>query len=168
MVLKIHHGGDSEILNYEYDRNNEKYSDYDFTSDCADDKNQDEEDSIEELFLMLNELEKKSAVNDEYHLIDEKLFYLKTRDAQAVKRVIKNHSEVIAPSFKDVRPSTVPVTHRFELTSDNPMYQKPRRISRSYNEIVRKETDRMISACIITAVESSSKSPVVIPTKKEV
>ena len=59
------------------------------------------------------------------------------------------------------------VTHRFELTSENPMYQKARRVSPSHNDIVRKEIDRMLAVGIITPVESSWTSPVVIATRKD-
>ena len=155
MVLKIHHGGDSEILNYDYKRDNENTFEDEFTSDGVDNKDQEEKDSIEELVLMLNESEKKSAVNDEDQLIDENLTHLNRTDAEAVKRIIKNHLEVIATSFEDARPSTVSVTHRFELTSDNLIYQKARRMSPSHHGVVRKEIDRMLSAGIIVPVESS-------------
>ncbi len=46
------------------------------------------------------------------------------------------------------------VTHRFELTSENPIYLKARRMSPSHNDIVHKEIDRMFAAGIITPVES--------------
>ncbi len=36
MVLKIHYGGDSEILNYEYGRDNGNTSEDEFTSENAD------------------------------------------------------------------------------------------------------------------------------------
>ncbi len=55
----------------------------------------------------------------------------------------------------------------FELTSDNSIYQKERRISSSHNEIVRKEIDSMLSAGIITPVEPAWTSPVLIGTDKE-
>ncbi len=60
MVLKIHYGGDYNILNNEYERDNGKTSKDKFTSDRADENEQEVEDSIQELVLMLNELEKKT------------------------------------------------------------------------------------------------------------
>ncbi len=168
MVLKIYHGGNSEILNYDYERYIGNTSKDEFTLDGEDDEDQEEEDSIEELVLILNESEKKPAVKDENQLIDEKLSYLDITDTEAVKTIIKNHPEVITTSFEDVRPSTVSVTYRFELMSDNLIYQKARRMSPSHNEIVRKEIDRMLSAGIITSVESLCTSSVVIATKEDV
>ena len=53
---------------------------------------------------------------------------MKISEAEAVKTIIKSHSEVITTTFEDMRLSTVSVTHRFELTSDNPIYQKARKI----------------------------------------
>ncbi len=84
-----------------------------------------------------------------------------------MKQIVRDYPEAIANSFEDVRPSTVSVTHRLELTSENLIYQKARRMSPSHNEIVRKEIDRMLAAVIITPVESSWTSPVVIATEKD-
>ncbi len=89
------------------------------------------------------------------------------KDAEAVKKILRDYPEVIANSFEDVRPSRVSVMHRFELTSENPMYQKARRMSPPHNEIIRKEIDRMLAAGIITPLESPWTSPVVIATKKD-
>ncbi len=65
MVLEIHCGGDSEILNYEYERDGGNTSEYEFTLDSAEDDKQEIEHSIEELVLMLNEPEKKTESSDE-------------------------------------------------------------------------------------------------------
>ncbi len=59
------------------------------------------------------------------------------------------------------------VRNCFELTSRNAIYKKARRISPSHDEIVLKEIDPVLSAGIITPVESSLESAVVIPTKKD-
>ncbi len=165
MVLKIHYRGDSDILNYEYDQDNGNSED-EFTSDSADEDEQEAEDSIEELVLMLNEPEKKTESSDADQFVYEKFSHLNSKDVGAVKAIIRDHPDAIANSFEDVRPSTVSVTHHFELTSENPTYQKTRRTSPSHNEIVRKEIDQMLLAIIITPVESSWTSLVVIATKK--
>ncbi len=65
MALTIHCGGDSEILYYEYNRNCGNTSDGEFTSGSADDDGQEIEQSIEELFQLLNETEKKKESRDE-------------------------------------------------------------------------------------------------------
>ncbi len=111
MVLKIHYGGDSEILNYEYERDNGNTSEDKFRSNSTSEDEQEEEDSIEELVLMLKEPENKIERGDKDQLVDEKLSHLNSTDAEAVKKIIKDHPEVIANSFEDVRPSTVSVTH---------------------------------------------------------
>ena len=167
MVLKIHYGGDSEILDYVYERDSGYTSEDEFTSAGADEDEQEVEDSVEELVPMLNETEKKTESSDEDQLLDEKLSHLNTKDAESVKKIVRDCPEVTANSFEDVRPSIVSVTHRFELTSENLIYQKARRMSPSHDDIVRKEIDRTLAAGIITLVESSWTSPVVIATKKD-
>ncbi len=99
--------------------------------------------------------------------MDEKLSNLNSNDTEAVKKINRDHPEVVANSFEDVRQSTVSVTDGFELTSENPIYQKARRMPPSHNEIVRKEIDRKLLAGIVTSFESSWTSPVVIATKKD-
>ncbi len=99
--------------------------------------------------------------------MDEQLSHLNLKDAEAVKKIIREHSEVIDNLFEDVRPSTVSDTHHFELTLENPIYQKARRMSSPHNEIVCKEIDRVILAGIVSTIESSYTSPVVIATKRD-
>ncbi len=65
MVLKIHYGGDSEMLNHEYERDNGNNSKDEFTSDSADEDQHEIEDPVEELVLMLNEPKKKTDSSDE-------------------------------------------------------------------------------------------------------
>ncbi len=76
---------------------------------------------MEELALMLNESEKEPESDPEVQL-EENLSYMNARDADSVKKIIKYHLEVISHSLEDVRPSTVSVKHRFDLTSHNPIY----------------------------------------------
>ncbi len=81
MIQKIHYGRDSEILNYEYERDNGNTSEDEFTSDSADEDENEIEDSVEELVLMLNEPEKKIYSSCEDQLLDEKLSHLNTKDS---------------------------------------------------------------------------------------
>ncbi len=99
--------------------------------------------------------------------MDEDLSHLNTRDAKAVNKIIRDYPEVIPDLFEDVRLSKVSVTHRFELASENPIYQKERKMSPSHNEIVRKEIDCMLAAGVITPVKSPWTSTVVIATKED-
>ena len=167
MVLKIHYEGDSGILNYAYDRDSVCISQDKFTSASADEEEHKVEELVEELVLMLSEPEKKAESSDENQFPEEKLSHLRTKDAELVKKIIRNYPEVIAHSFEDVRSSTVSVTHRFELTSESLIYQKARRMSASHSDVARKEIERMLAAGIITPVESSWTSPVVMVRKKD-
>ncbi len=75
---------------------------------------------------------------------EEELSHLNSKDAEAVKKIIRDHPEVIASSFEDLRLPTVSATHHFELMTENPICQKERKMSPSHNEIVRKEIDRVL------------------------
>ncbi len=81
--------------------------------------------------------------------------------------MFQSYPDVIAYSFDDVRPSKCMTTHRFELTSEEPIFQKLRRLPPKFNDIVNKEVDRMLTAGIITPVESSWTSPIVLVTKND-
>ncbi len=65
MVLKVHYPGDSEILNYEYERDSVNTSEDEFKSDGAVYDEHEEEDSIAELVLILNQPQKNSPSEDE-------------------------------------------------------------------------------------------------------
>ncbi len=99
------------MLSYDYEKDNGNTSEDEFTSDSTDEDEQEVEDSIEGLVLVLNEPEKKIESSDEDQLVDEKLSHLNAKDAEVVKKIIKDHPEVIANSFEGERPSTVSVTH---------------------------------------------------------
>ena len=79
MVLKIHCGRDSKMLNHEYERDNDNTSEDEFTSDSAHENEHEIKDSMEELVLMLNEHEKKIDRSGEDQLLDEKLSHLNTK-----------------------------------------------------------------------------------------
>ena len=81
MVLKIHYGENSGIVNYGYERYCGKTSGDEFTLDSAVEGEQEIEDSIEELVLMLNEREKTTESSDEDQLVDKKFSHLNMRDA---------------------------------------------------------------------------------------
>ena len=116
---------------------------------------------------MLNEHKKNKESSDEDQLVDEELSHLNTKDAEAVKKIIGDHPEVIANSFEDVRRSAVSDTHRFELTSQNPECRRGRSMSPSHYEVIHKKIDRMHLAGIIIPVASSWTSTAVIATKKD-
>ena len=88
---------------------------------------------------MLNDEKTNTLVCEEEELINQKLCHLNQTATEGIKNILSKFPEVIANSFEDVRQSTVAVTHRFEVTSNNPMYQKARRMSPMHNEIVQKE-----------------------------
>ncbi len=49
---------------------------------------------------MLNETEKNTESSNEDQLVD----FLNSKDTEAVKKIIRDHPEVIANSFEDVLP----------------------------------------------------------------
>ena len=89
MVFKIHYGEDSEISNHEYERENGNTSGDEFTSDSADEDEQEVGDSIEELVLMPNEPEKKTESSDEDQLVDEKLSHLNSKQSRRSSETIQ-------------------------------------------------------------------------------
>ncbi len=58
------------------------------------------------------------------------------------------------------------MTRCFELASEEPIFQKLRRLPPKLNYMVKKEVDRMLTAGTITPVEPSWTSPTVLVTKK--
>ena len=129
------------------------------------------EDSDDEdyagLVLTINEKHDDAIGISEDDMVYQKLCHLDVAHAQKIKDLFEEYPDVIAESFDDVRPSNVNVMHKFELTTNQPIFQKLRRVPPAYNEIIKKEVDRMLKAGIITRIESAWTSPVVIVTKKD-
>ena len=97
----------------------------------------------------------------------QKLCHQDHEYAQKVKDTFEEYSDVTAESFDAVRPSNADVRHKFELKTDQSILQKLRRVQPAYNAVIKKDVDRMLDAGIITRIESSWTSPVVIVTKKD-
>ena len=53
-------------------------------------------------------------------MVNQKLCHLNQIATEGINIILIKYPEVIAYSFEDVRPSRVAVTHRFELTFNNP------------------------------------------------
>ena len=75
--------------------------------------------------------------------------------------------DIVAWCLEDLRPAKVPVTHSFDLTDENPIYHRNRRLSPKHNQVVREEIDKMLKAGIIRPSVSAWSFPVVIATKKD-
>ena len=116
---------------------------------------------------MLNDGKNNTPDFEEEELVSQKLCHLNQTATEGIKSILSKYPEEIANSFEDVRPSTVDVTHRFELSSNNPIYKKARGMSPMQNEIVRKELDRMLAAGIITPGQSSRTYPYFIANKND-
>lgn len=65
------------------------------------------------------------------------------------------YPDVIANSFEDVPQSNVEVRHKFELTTNQSIFQKLRRIAPADNEVIKEEVDCILEASIIAGTESS-------------
>ncbi len=102
IVVKIHNGGGSEILSYEYKQDGANNSEDPFLSDGADDRAKELDNSIEALVLVLNEPEKNSRSSDENQLENKKISTLSMRDAESLRRIVKVHPAVTANSFEDL------------------------------------------------------------------
>ena len=87
--------------------------------------------------------------------------------AAEVKNLFQIYCDVTAHSFDDVRPPKCRVKHKLKLTSDQSIFQRLRRLPPAHNETVNKEIERMLSAGMITPVESQWTSRIVLVTKKD-
>ncbi len=111
----------------------------------------------------------KEAKNEpeEAELVRHKLEHMGEQSTAEVKHLFQSYPDVIAHAFDDVRPSKCKVKHMFELTSDQPIFRRLRRLPPAHNETFKKEVERMLNAGTITPVESQWTSPIVLATKKD-
>ena len=94
-------------------------SEDEFTSDDVGESNNDYE-SDERLVLVLSDRKTKARDCKEEQLVNRKLCHLNQTATEVIKSILSKYPELIANSLENVRPSTVAVIHRFELTSNNP------------------------------------------------
>ncbi len=104
---------------------------------------------------------------EEAELVRQKVKHLREEYAAEVKHPFQSYPDVIAHSFDDVRLSTFKVKHKFELTLDQPIFLRLKRIPPAHNGTVKKEVERVLNAAIIAPVESQFTLPIVLVTKKD-
>ena len=68
--------------------------------------------------------------------------------AADIKWLFQSYTDVIAYSFDDLRPSRFEVAYNFEWITEEPISERLRRLLSAYNEIVRREMDRMLEVGI--------------------
>ena len=95
MVLKLHFEGDSEILNYEYEREVGHTSEHEFTSNDVGESNKDD-DSEKGLALMLSDGKTNAPDCEEEELINQKLCHLNQTATEGIKSILSKYREVIA------------------------------------------------------------------------
>ena len=81
--------------------------------------------------------------------------------------VVSELYRCIAHSFDDARLSRCKVAHKFELMSEEMISQRLRRLPLPYNEIGKRGVDRILKADIMSHVEPSWTSPILLATKKD-
>ena len=69
--------------------------------------------------------------------------------------------------FNNVNPSNLNIRHKFELMTEQSLFQQLRTAPPSYKEIIKKAEDRMPDAGIITRFESSWTSSGVVVAKED-
>lgn len=169
-TVKIRVGDKTDTLNLQFEPGIGRDTDDDYTSDSDNEDVIGEEMGKEDhtgLLPTINEKEDEVTAKNEDHIVHKQLRHFEDECAQRIKTLLSEYLDVIVASFYAFRPSNVKYEHKFELTSDQPIFQKLGRVPPNYSEIVMIEVDRMLDAGIVTRIESSWKFPVVIMNKKD-
>ncbi len=139
-----------------------------FTTDTQRDIGEDsDEDEYSALVLMLSNVSESPADEKDVDPVADKVAHISEEYGAELRHLFQGYTDVIAYSFDDVRSSKCKTTHRFELISNEPIFQNLRRLPPKFKDIMKNEVDRMFNASIITLVESSCTSPIVLFTKKD-
>lgn len=96
----------------------------------------------------------------------KRLAHIQEETKEKIEKVFLNN-DVSGSSLYDLRTSSVPYRHHFELTDETPVYHAARRMAPKHNDVVKQEVDIMLKAGIITPASSAWSFPVVIETKKD-
>ena len=101
MVLRAYSEGDSEILNYEIERELEHTSEDEFTSGDVGELNNDDE-SGKGLILILSDRKFNAPDCEEDESVNRKLSHLSQTATEGIKRILSKYPEINANSFEDV------------------------------------------------------------------
>jgi len=84
---------------------------------------------------------------------------------EKLKKLINEYSHIFSKCSEDIGESEL--THRIELTSQEPVKKKAYRIPYAQQKIVEDEVDKMLKANIIRKAHSPYGSPVVLVKKRD-
>ena len=158
----------TEVLNLVYKPESWDRTDEELTTESESDIWEDSKKGYYRAFVFtLKEDRFPIAEMEEINVMEEKFSRLWEEYTADIKWLFQSNSDLIAHSFDDIRLSRFEFAQKFELISDEPISQRLRRIHPSYNQIVKKDVDRMLLAGIVTPVESEWTSPIVLATKKD-
>ncbi len=169
-TVQVRKDGKSEVLNLVYKPEMLDDTDDDMTTDTESETDAgdfSEKDEFSGFVMILDATKESENELEEAELVRQKVEQLRREYAAEVKHRFESYPDVIAYSFDDVRPSKCKVKHKFELTSDQPIFQRLKGLLPNNNETVKKEVERMLNAGIISPVESQLTSPIVSVTKKD-
>ena len=99
-------------------------------------------------------------------LLDEAVAHLPSDQQTRLRSTLIRH-DILAYTWEDLRPSEVNTIHHFTLTDYSPIHFRPRRLHPHYQDIVRREVDRMLEAGVIVPVESEWAFPLLIIGKPD-
>ena len=166
--VKVRKDGKTETVNLVYEPEMYEDTDDELTTDTESDIGEEsDKDEYSAFLLTLSDVVDSPDVEKYVDPVEDKVAHLSEEYAAEVKHLFQSYPDVIAYSFDEVRPSKCRTAHRFELTSDEPIFPKLRRLPPKFNDIVKKEVGHMLNAGIITPVEFSWTSPIVLVTKKD-
>ncbi len=117
--------------------------------------------------MTLNATKEAKNEPEEAELVKQKVKHLGEEYEAEVEHLFRSYPNVMAHSFDGVRPSKFKVKHKFELKSDQLIFQRLRCLTPFHNEAVKKEAKRMLNAGITTPVELQWTSPIVLVPKKD-
>lgn len=101
-------------------------------------------------------LDVEKLVEEDWEIIEDKLSHITVwEEKDEIIQVLKDCNQAVAWTLEDVWPSTVEVTHEFDLSDENPTFQRHYRMSLLHEEVVRIEVECMLSSGIIKPVQSS-------------
>ena len=104
---------------------------------------------------------------DQKALIHDKIGHLPPEHQNVLLDMLLS-KDIVAWCLEDLRLTKLPVTHSFDLSNENPIYHRNRRLSPRHTQVVRQENDKMLKAGIIRPSVSTWSFPVVIGIKKDV
>lgn len=130
------------------------------------DDGSDEQSASDGLVLCLTERAQDIIGYTEEEAVSQVHSHLECCEQKEIRKALFAGGSIIAWRFDELRPSSVPYIHTFQISDQKPICLRARRMAAKHNEVGRNEINCMVDSHLIKPTKSPWGFPVLIAAKQ--